>query len=77
VISEVEEGSAAAVAGLRAGDRIISVDGVAIRTSHDLRHAIEQGASEIKVAFINGENGEGEYLMVTPRGGRIGITLAE
>jgi hypothetical protein len=76
-ISEVEASGPAEEAGLRAGDRILSIDDVAIRCVHDIRFAIQQGGSELKVVFVNVENGETEYLMVSPRGKQLGITLGE
>jgi regulator of sigma E protease len=40
VIGEVVEGDPAAAAGLQSGDRVLSVDGVALETWLDLVHAV-------------------------------------
>jgi S1-C subfamily serine protease len=40
VIETVDPGSAAAAAGLRAGDRVVKIDGRAIKSGRDLRNAV-------------------------------------
>jgi putative serine protease PepD len=74
LIRSVTRGGVADAAGLRAGDVILSFGGVRTRSFEDLRAAVQQADGEVKVVFINGENGETEYLTLVPADGRIGVT---
>lgn len=73
-ILAVEQGSAAEVGGLRVGDVILSFAGVTTPSFDDLREAVGQAGGEAKVIFINGENGQTEYLTVALPEGRLGVT---
>lgn len=70
----VSEGAAAEQAGLRAGDVILSFDGVRTRSFEALRQAVQQADGPVRVVFINSENNQTEYLTVEPRDGAIGVT---
>jgi len=74
LLRAVTRGAAAEQAGLRAGDVILSFDGVRTRTFEELQDAVQQADGPVKVVFINGENSETEYLTVEPEEGRIGVT---
>ncbi len=74
LLRAVEEGAAAEQAGLQVGDVILSFGGVRTHTFEDLQAAVQRAGGPVKVVFINGENGETEYLMVDPEDGRIGVT---
>jgi S1-C subfamily serine protease len=74
LLRAVTRGAAAEQAGLRAGDVILSFDGVRTRTFEELQDAVQQADGPVKVVFINGENGETEYLTVEPEEGLIGVT---
>jgi S1-C subfamily serine protease len=74
LLQEVKKGAAADVAGLRVGDVILSFGGVRTHNFEELRNAVQQACGPVKVIFINGENGQAEYLTVTPEEGRIGVT---
>lgn len=71
---EVTKGAAADAAGLRAGDVILSFGTVRTHTFAELRDAVQQVNGPVKVVFINGENGQTEYLTIEPEEGLIGVT---
>jgi hypothetical protein len=73
-ILAMEQGSAAELGGLRVGDVILSFAGVTTPRFDDLREAVGQAGVEAKVIFINGENGQTEYLTVALPEGRLGVT---
>ena len=45
VLGEVKAGGPAAAAGVRKGDRVLSIDGAAVEEAHDLRERIRQGVT--------------------------------
>ena len=87
-VGAVEPGSPAAVAGLRPGDLILSIDGTPIRTFTELSK-IAAASADKELALVVDRSGKQESLRVTPsnvetlgmieisRKGRIGISLAE
>ncbi len=87
-VGAVEPGSPAAVAGLRPGDLIVSIDGTPIRTFTELSK-IASASADKELAMVVDRGGQKESLRVTPsnvetlgmieisRKGRIGISLAE
>ncbi|MDP1827381.1 MAG: RIP metalloprotease RseP [Archangium sp.] len=87
-VGAVEPGSPAAVAGLRPGDLIVSIDGTPIRTFTELSK-IAGASADRELALVVERAGKKEALKVTPmnvetlgmieisRKGRIGISLAE
>jgi hypothetical protein len=70
----VQRGGAADLAGLRAGDIVLSFGDVRTHTFEELQEAVGQARGSVKVVYINGESGETEYVMVRPEEGRIGVT---
>ncbi len=87
-VGAVEPGSPAAVAGLRAGDLIVSIDGTPIRTFSELSK-IASTSADRELQVVVERDGKQESLKVTPanvetlglievqKKGRIGISLAE
>ena len=87
-VGAVEPASPAAVAGLRPGDLILSIDGTQIRTFTELSK-IAGASADKELALVVDRAGKQESLRVTPtnvetlgmieisRKGRIGISLAE
>ena len=87
-VGAVEPGSPAAVAGLRPGDLILSIDGTPIRTFTELSK-IAGASADKELALVVDRSGKQESIHVTPasvetlgmieisRKGRIGISLAE
>ncbi len=73
-ILAVDAGAAAELGGLRAGDVILSFAGVPTQSFDGLREAVGQASAEAKVIFINGENGQTEFLTVALQEGRLGVT---
>jgi regulator of sigma E protease len=66
VVARVEPGMAAAAAGLRAGDRITAIDGIAIARFEDVKQVIRSGTGRtMAVAIIRG--GVPQLVLVTPR----------
>lgn len=66
LVGEVEEGSAAALAGVQAGDRIVAMDGRPIRDWVEMSQHI-QLRSDTEILTIVERNGERIALSVTPR----------
>lgn len=87
-VGAVEPASPAAVAGLRPGDLIVSIDGTPIRTFTELSK-IAAASADKELALVVERGGKQESLRVTPsnvetlgmieisRKGRLGISLAE
>jgi regulator of sigma E protease len=59
--------SAAYDAGIRPGDRIVSVDGRAIRSPQDIRSQVDAHTGETLALVVVKEDGRRETLHVTPR----------
>jgi membrane-associated protease RseP (regulator of RpoE activity) len=74
-ITSLVETGAAAVAGLRQGDVILSFNGVATPSFDALREAVAAAAGPAEVIFFNPEPGQKESLTVTPAAGKIGVDV--
>lgn len=82
-VGTVKAGGPAARAGLETGDRVLSVDGRAVRQWSELTRAI-QAAPEVALNFVIERGGTRESVVVTPRAdtlagqriGRIDIAAA-
>jgi regulator of sigma E protease len=66
VVGEVIPGEAADLAGLREGDKIISVDGKQVSHHIDFYRALE-GKAYQKVPLVIERNGERQELIITPQ----------
>ena len=87
-VGSVEPGSPAAVAGLRPGDLIVSINDTPIKTFTELSKIAGTSANK-ELTIVVARDGKNEVLKVTPasvetagllevqRKGRIGISLAE
>lgn len=87
-IGSVEPGSPAAVAGMRPGDLIVSIDGTPLKTFTELSK-IAGASADKELTVVVDRAGKNETLKVTPtsvetlglievqRRGRMGISLAE
>lgn len=87
-VGNVEPGSPAAVAGLRPGDLVLSIDGTQIKTFTELSK-IAGASADKELTLVVDREGKQETLKVTPanvetlgmievqRKGRMGISLAE
>jgi S1-C subfamily serine protease len=70
VVAGVESGSAAASAGISAGDTIVSLDGTAIATPSDLSAAIEQHQPGDRISVVwTDRTGQAHTASVTLRTG--------
>ncbi len=65
VLGEVTEGSPAAQAGLEAGDRVVSVDGRAVRSAEGLAAVIQSHFAGDELTFVVVRNGLERTLAVT------------
>lgn len=68
---KVAEGMPAAAAGLREGDRLVSVDGVQIEEFTDLVGVIQEASGALRVEVER--DGERATFEITPADGRIGV----
>jgi regulator of sigma E protease len=66
VIGAVNEDSAAAAAGLQPGDRIVDIDGTAIKRFEDIQRLVQLGYGETMQVTVN-RDGSNLQLSVTPR----------
>ena len=70
VLGEVKAGGPAAKAGLLAGDRVLSVDGVSVSDAQTLRERIRAAVQAGKATpqrWLVDRNGRSQEIMVTPR----------
>ncbi len=65
-IGGVQAGSPAATAGLTAGDRIVSIDGAAIRAWADIPAAVNAAGGKA-ITIVIARDGEERALVMTPR----------
>jgi regulator of sigma E protease len=65
-VGAVEDGSAAAEAGFEAGDKIVSIDGRAVRDFNELAMAAKLGAGD-RLTFVVERDGTTVTLQATPR----------
>ncbi|PZR13540.1 MAG: RIP metalloprotease RseP [Archangium gephyra] len=87
-VGAVEPGSPAAVAGLRPGDLIVSIDDTPVRTFSELSK-IASASADRELSMVVERDGKNETLKITPanvetlgllevqKKGRIGISLSE
>ena len=72
-------GTAAKNAGLREGDRILSIDGKTIRSADDVRQALNHSAGRIRLEYQR--NGKTQTLDLTPaiteNGPKLGVFLKQ
>jgi regulator of sigma E protease len=66
VVGEVRQGTAAMEAGIKPGDKIISVNGDAIASFRELQDAIQLSAGE-SLTIVVDRGGESTTLVATPR----------
>ncbi|MFQ5938695.1 MAG: RIP metalloprotease RseP [Alphaproteobacteria bacterium] len=66
VVSEVEEGSAAAAGGLQPGDRILSMNGQGIERFEDIQRIVQLGLGEPLMIVVD-RNGAEVTLSATPK----------
>ena len=70
-VLEVQLGSAASIAGLRSGDRVVAVNGTAVRHSIDVVQHLEAGAASVD--FTVERDGQSLTLTVVPDDQRLGL----
>jgi regulator of sigma E protease len=75
IVGDVGPGTPAQIAGLRAGDRVISINGDEATTFNDLRLAAAMGSPKSPIKITVARDGEAEpiTLEVTPRRGPDGM----
>ena len=76
VIGHVGQGSAAAAAGIRSGDRVTSIDGTAITSFDQLPEIIRSSSGQTLTVGLE-RGGKGLALQVTPRKERIRNEVGE
>jgi membrane-associated protease RseP (regulator of RpoE activity) len=77
LITDLDDDGPAAAAGLDVDDTILSVNGIRVQSAEQLRAAFKNAKGRVEVVYISDDTGEVEEVMVTPRNGRIGITMDE
>ncbi|MBQ8769331.1 MAG: PDZ domain-containing protein [Oscillospiraceae bacterium] len=72
-------GAAAKAAGVSVGDQIISIDGSAIRSSQDVRRALERSDGTVDVAVLRGGAKKNYQLTpeITASGPKLGLYLRQ
>jgi tetratricopeptide (TPR) repeat protein len=74
-ITKVMDGSAALVAGLRAGDVIVSAGANRVRTFEDFTTAMAAANGPVTLEIIRAEGNNRETISVTPVAGKIGVII--
>jgi len=77
LITDLEDDGPAATAGLDVDDTILSVNGVRVQSVEELRAALKNVGGPVKLVYISDDTDDTEDVMVTPRRGRIGVTMDE
>jgi C-terminal processing protease CtpA/Prc len=72
-VTAVEPSGPASRAGLEVGDRILEVDGVAVRSLPELRRLLHAAGDSARLTVRQRRTGKGASVHVYPEGGRIGI----
>ncbi|MGH7908145.1 MAG: RIP metalloprotease RseP [Candidatus Binataceae bacterium] len=70
VLGQVQSGMPAAVAGLKTGDRVVSIDGSKIKSWNDLSRIVKSsGGATLKIGVERTVSGENEHLLlnITPK----------
>jgi len=75
LVTDIDEDGPAAVAGLDVDDTILSVNGVRVQSVEGLRAVVEKATGPVSVVFLSDDTGDVEEADVTPRNGRLGITM--
>jgi membrane-associated protease RseP (regulator of RpoE activity) len=75
LITDLDADGPAAVAGLDVDDTILSVNGVRVQSVEGLRAVVEKATGPVTVVFLSDDTGDVEEADVTPRKGRLGITM--
>lgn len=65
-IVDVLPGSAADVAGMKVGDRVLTIDGAAFETASQARDALTPHADASPISILIARNGETQTVAVTP-----------
>ena len=72
-------GAAAKAAGLQIGDRIVDIDGVAVRCAEDVKAALERSDGHVELTVQRGDEKQALRLdpQITADGPRLGVSLRQ
>jgi hypothetical protein len=76
-ITDLDETGPAMEAGLDVDDTILSVNGVRVKSVLELRAVVEKATGPVRVVFLSDDTGNVEEVDITPKKGRLGITMEE
>ena len=78
-VAALDDGSAAQAAGVQVGDRLLSVDGHAIRTTEDVRYALDRSQGSIRLTLQRGEQLSTVRIepAITSDGPKLGVYLRQ
>jgi membrane-associated protease RseP (regulator of RpoE activity) len=76
-IIDLADAGPGAKAGLDVDDTILSVNGVRVQSVEELRAVVEKAKGVVTVVFISDNTGDVEEADVTPKHGRLGLTMIE
>jgi PDZ domain len=76
-ITDLDEAGPAMEVGLDVDDTIVSVNGLRVKSVLELRAVVEKATSPVRVVFLSDETGNVEEVDITPKNGRLGITMEE
>ena len=78
-VAALDDGSAAQSAGIQVGDRLLSVDDHAIRTTEDVRVALERSGGSVRLTIQRGDTLSTIRVepAITPDGPKLGVYLRQ
>jgi C-terminal processing protease CtpA/Prc len=74
LITNLEDGGPAMVAGLDVDDTILSVNGVRVQSVAELQAVLKKATGPVEVVFISDDSGDVMEVDVTPKNSSLGVT---
>ena len=78
-VAAFEQGSQGEAAGLRVGDRLLSIDGHGITCAEDVRSALDRSGGSVSVTILRGDRMDTLRIhpAITPDGPKLGVYLKQ
>jgi len=74
-ITQVLQGSAAAKAGLKVGDVLVTIAGQRVQSFDEMVAAVSRASGATDVVFLNIDSSKLERMPITPSGGKLGVAV--
>ena len=78
-VAAFDEGSVAQAAGIRIGDRLLSIDGKTVTCVQDVRKALDSSTGSVRIALQRGQDTQTVRVepAISPEGPKLGIYLRQ